>query len=70
MEISIKGFGLIDEYHAHPDDSMSNVIESGMASREAPLLYIISTAGFDRASPCFGEQERAQKILVSFIGVV
>lgn len=48
-------YGIIDEYHAHPDSTMLNVIESGMGSRVQPMIDIITTAGFDRLSPCYSE---------------
>ncbi len=49
-------FGLVDEYHAHRDNSMLEVIESALASREQPLIYIITTAGFDKNSACYQEE--------------
>jgi len=52
-------YGIIDEYHAHPDSHMLNVIESGMGSRLQPLIDIITTAGFNRQSPCYTEVRRA-----------
>ena len=45
--------GIIDEYHAHKDDNLLNVIESGMGSREQPVISIITTAGFEKANPCY-----------------
>lgn len=55
--------GLIDEYHAHPDDGMYNVLRSGMGARRQPILWVITTAGFDRTSACHIEQEYAQNVL-------
>ena len=55
--------GLIDEYHAHPDDGMYNVLRSGMGSRSQPILWVITTAGFDKTSACHVEQEYAQNVL-------
>jgi len=46
-------YGIIDEYHAHPNDMMLNVIESGMGARRQPLIDIITTAGFNKDYPCF-----------------
>ena len=40
--------GLIDEYHAHPSDDMYNVLRSAMGARRQPILYVITTAGFDK----------------------
>lgn len=49
-------FVLVDEYHAHKDNSMLEVMESGMGSRRQPLTYIITTAGLDKASVCYQEE--------------
>lgn len=43
---------VVDEYHAHKDDSVVKVIETGMGARRQPLLLIITTAGFDKFSSC------------------
>ena len=57
-------FVLVDEYHAHPDNSLLEVMESGMGAREQPLIYIITTAGFNKQSACYQEEHlRAEKIL-------
>lgn len=55
--------GIIDEYHEHKDDSMLNVLESGMGAREQPLIYIITTAGFNINGPCY----KLRKIAVSIL---
>lgn len=52
-------YGIIDEYHAHPTSGMLNVIESGMGARSQPLIDIITTAGFNRMSPCYSETRKA-----------
>ena len=51
-------FGLIDEYHAHSDNGMLEVIESGMAAQEQPMTFIITTAGVNLDSPCYVEERR------------
>ena len=43
---------IIDEYHAHPDDSLYSVLNSATGARSQPLLSIITTAGFNRLGPC------------------
>lgn len=45
--------GIIDEYHAHPDDGLINVIESGMGMRVQPIIDVITTAGYNLVGPCF-----------------
>lgn len=55
--------GIIDEYHEHPDDKMAEVIRTAMGSRSQPLLFIITTAGFDIQSPAYEEERYLQGIL-------
>jgi phage terminase large subunit-like protein len=55
--------GIIDEYHEHPTDGMLNVIESGMGARSQPLIYIITTAGFNQSGPCY----RLRKVAVNVL---
>lgn len=56
-------YGLIDEYHEHPTDDMVNVVISGMGARLSPLLWIITTAGFNPHSPCAQFEKRCYDIL-------
>lgn len=44
-------FGCIDEYHAHPNDSVYNVIKSSMGARPNGLHFTISTEGFNPGGP-------------------
>ncbi|MCL2205710.1 MAG: terminase large subunit, partial [Treponema sp.] len=56
-------FAVIDEYHAHPDAGLIDVIESGMGARKQPLIVIITTAGTNYIGPCFEEHEHLKKML-------
>jgi phage terminase large subunit-like protein len=49
---------VIDEYHAHKTDQVKGVMQTGMGSRDNPLLMIITTAGFDKEAPCFKVERR------------
>lgn len=51
-------FVLVDEYHAHPSDGMRQVLKDSTVARTQPLEFIITTAGFDKNSPCFQERDR------------
>lgn len=44
-------YALADEYHAHVDDGMINVMESGFVKRDDPMLWIITTAGYNPQGP-------------------
>lgn len=68
---SLDGFnpylGILDEYHAHPTSEMYDVLVSGMGQRDQPLLFGITTAGFDINAPCFKEYNYCTKILEGFM---
>ncbi|MBT2600955.1 MULTISPECIES: terminase TerL endonuclease subunit [unclassified Oceanobacillus] len=55
--------GIVDEYHAHETSEIYDVLASGMVARREPLMFIITTAGFDLNKPCFKEYEYVSKIL-------
>jgi phage terminase large subunit-like protein len=44
---------IVDEYHAHKTSDLLEVMETGMGGRKNPLLFIITTAGFNKESPCY-----------------
>jgi phage terminase large subunit-like protein len=55
---------IIDEYHAHPNSSILDVMTSGQGARHQPLSMIITTAGFDLNGPCYRvEYDLVTKIL-------
>jgi len=56
-------FCVIDEYHAHPNDELYNVIFNSMGARRQPLLFTITTAGFNRQSPCYRHRQYCQQLL-------
>ncbi|WP_295093748.1 terminase TerL endonuclease subunit [uncultured Flavobacterium sp.] len=44
--------GIVDEYHAHPDDSVKENLESSTVQRAQPIIYHITTAGANVQSAC------------------
>lgn len=54
---------IIDEYHEHRTSDQVDTMETGMGSREQPLLFVITTAGTDTSSPCYDLHLRAIKVL-------
>jgi phage terminase large subunit-like protein len=54
---------IIDEYHAHPDSSVFEVLETGMGARREPLMLITTTAGAKRQGACWELETDAVKIL-------
>lgn len=53
---------LLDEYHVQKNRDLIDVLESGMGTRDEPLVVMITTAGMDRIGPCYDEWQRALKI--------
>jgi phage terminase large subunit-like protein len=54
---------IIDELHAHQTPKVYDVIESSRGSRKQPLLWIITTAGFDQSGVCFQQRNYVTQIL-------
>ena len=46
-------FGIVDEYHAHKNSKLFDVIKSSQGFRQNPLMFVITTAGFDKTAPCY-----------------
>ena len=53
----------IDEYHAHKTDEMYNVIMNSMGARRQPFLFTITTAGFNKESPCYKHRTHCTNVL-------
>ncbi len=44
---------IIDEYHAHSDSLLFDNISAASVARDRSLIWIITTAGFNKESPCY-----------------
>lgn len=55
--------GVADEHHAHPDDSLWDVVKSSQGARKQPLMISITTAGFKIEGPAYQLYTYAKKIL-------
>lgn len=54
---------VIDEYHAAPNNAVSDVLTSSVGMRTQPLILYVTTAGFDLTSPCYQYRQTAVEIL-------
>jgi phage terminase large subunit-like protein len=54
---------IFDELHAQPNRDLWDVLTSSTGAREQPLVFAITTAGFDRTSICWELHERARQVL-------
>jgi phage terminase large subunit-like protein len=67
---------IVDELHAHRSDEVWGVLETATGSRRQPLMFGITTAGFNQDSFCFQLRDYALKVLEgivvddSFFGVI
>lgn len=54
---------IIDEYHAHKDDSVKENLESSSVQRSQPLLWHITTAGTNVQSACKRYEDSITEVL-------
>ncbi|MBT9154464.1 MAG: hypothetical protein DDT39_01140 [Firmicutes bacterium] len=55
--------GIVDELHAHKDRGVWDVLVTATGARRQPLLWAITTAGFNRAGICYEQRSYVTKIL-------
>ena len=67
---------IVDELHAHKNRTTWDVLETATGSRRQPLMFSITTAGYDRQSLCYELHDYAEKVLAgvvqddSFFGII
>jgi phage terminase large subunit-like protein len=54
---------LLDEYHAAKTTKIKDVLQSSQGMRDNPLGIIITTAGFDKLSPCYQYRTMCTEVL-------
>lgn len=54
---------IFDELHTQPNRHLWDVLTTSQGTREQPLIYSITTAGFDKKSICYEQYDYAKKIL-------
>lgn len=55
--------GIIDELHAHKTRAVYDVVETSIGKRQQSLLWVITTAGTDRAGICYEVRGFVTRIL-------
>lgn len=53
---------IFDELHAQPNRNLWDTLIAGIAARRQPVVFAITTAGFDRSSICYEQYQYARKI--------
>lgn len=54
---------IVDELHAHKDSSVWDVLVTATGNRTQPMIFAITTAGFDKESYCYQLREYAISVL-------
>ncbi len=57
-------FAAVDEVHAHKTRDVWDVLDTGTGSRSQPMLWGISTAGFNKQGICYEQVEYLKAILL------
>ncbi len=55
--------GIIDELHAHRNREVYDVVKTSIGKRAQPLLWVITTAGFDLTGICYEVRSFVLKVL-------
>ena len=55
--------GIADEFHAHPNSGMWDIIDSSTGAREQPFIQAITTAGANLAGPAYKRRDYIRKVL-------
>ena len=53
---------IVDELHAHPDSEFLDALETAVGARKQPLVIHLTTADYNRDSPCNRKHDRASKV--------
>lgn len=55
--------GILDELHAHKTRGLYDVIASAFGARQNPLMWIITTAGYNVEGVCYEQHKQVKKVL-------
>jgi phage terminase large subunit-like protein len=58
---------IVDELHAHKTRDVWDVLETATGARRQPMLWAITTAGFNRAGVCYEVRSYVTKILTGTV---
>ena len=59
--------GLIDELHAHKNREVYDILKGGTAARTQPIIWVVTTAGYDSNGICHERYDYAVKVLEGVI---
>ncbi|RLA38257.1 MAG: terminase large subunit [Gammaproteobacteria bacterium] len=60
-------FALVDELHAHKTPEVWDVLKSALGARSQPLIWAITTAGFNKNGICYEIRDYGVKVLTGVV---
>ncbi|MBF8694912.1 terminase large subunit [Pseudomonas fulva] len=60
---------IVDEYHEHDTPALYETMLTGMGARDEPLIFAITTAGFNLAGPCYIHRSQVVDMLNASAGI-
>ncbi|WP_330926300.1 terminase large subunit [Candidatus Sororendozoicomonas aggregata] len=57
---------IVDEYHEHDSDALYTTMLTGMGARKQPLMWVITTAGFNVDGPCYDKRREVLETLENY----
>lgn len=58
---------VVDEFHEHQTSALYDTMQTGMGARRQPMIFTITTAGFDIEGPCYDLRSRVQEMLLGTV---
>lgn len=58
---------VVDEFHEHPTSALYDTMQTGMGARRQPMIFTITTAGFNIEGPCYDLRARVQEMLLDTV---
>ena len=58
---------VVDEYHEHDADDLYTTMVTGMGARKQPLMWIITTAGYNIDGPCYDKRREVIEMLAGTV---
>lgn len=58
---------VVDEYHEHDVDDLYTTMITGMGARKQPLMWIITTAGYNIDGPCYDKRREVIEMLAGTV---
>lgn len=58
---------IVDEYHEHDTDDLYTTMITGMGARRQPLMWVITTSGYNIDGPCYDKRREVIEMLAGTV---